>query len=412
MPKLNVLHVVPYYEPAWPYGGVVRAVTGLARQQVSSGHRVAVLTTDTAGPSHRLPAGRVTADGVTVERVRNLSNSVRAKLNLSTPAGFGRTARQLIEELEIGVVHCHELRTVENLGIGRIARQLDLPLVLSPHGTLPYGIGRGLMKKTWDQILGQRLLPRFDHVLALSEQEAGEVRVLWSRYRIPLGDDQLTVVPNGIHPGDFTKLPDREESRRRWNLAPGPVVIFLGRLSRRKGLDLLIPAFADLVGQIPTARLLLVGPDDGMERQLRELALHCNIAPHVAFTGMLGGDSRLAAFRAADVFILPAEGEGSSMAALEAMACGLPLILTPGCNSPEVAAAGAGLIVPRDIASLTDALRTLLIDSERRLLMARRARELVLERYAWPRLVTRMDSAYQAALARHHSKSQVSYAAD
>ena len=409
---MNVLHVVPYYEPAWRYGGVVRAVTGLAHQQVTSGHRVAVLTTDTADAGHRLPAGRATAEGVTVERVRNLSNSVRAKLNLSTPAGFGRTARQLIEEREIGLVHCHELRTVENLGIGRIARQLDLPLVLSPHGTLPCGIGRGLMKRTWDRLLGGRLLPRFDHVLALSEQEASEVRVLWSRFRIPLGRDQLTVLPNGIHPGDFQKLPDREESRRRWDLGPGPVVMFLGRLSKRKGLDLLIPAFAALVSQIPTARLLLVGPDDGMERQLRDLALRCTIAPHVVFTGMLSGDARLAAFSAANAFVLPAEGEGLSMSALEAMACGLPLVLTPGCNFPEVAAAGAGLIVPRDIVSLTDALRTLFIDSERRLSMGRRARELVLEHYAWPRLVTRMDSAYQAALARHPSKSQVAYAAD
>jgi glycosyltransferase involved in cell wall biosynthesis len=403
---MNILHVVPYYEPAWSYGGVVRAVTGLARQQVSSGHYVTVLTTDTAGPGDRLTSGRSTLDGVVVERLPNLSNLIRAKLNLSTPVSFRRVAPGLIEEYRIELIHCHELRTLENLRIGPIAQRFDLPLVLSPHGTLPYTIGRGLIKKSWDHLFGRKLLHRFDHVLALSEQEASEVRVLWSRYGIPLGADQLTVAPNGIHPGDFEKLPDRGESRCRWNLGAGPVAIFLGRLSRRKGLDLLIPAFADLVSQSPAARLLLAGPDDGVERQLRDLAVRCGINAHLVFTGMLNTDAKLAALRAADVFILPAEGEGSSMAVLEAMACELPLILTPGCHFPEVATAGAGLVVPREIACLADALRTLSADSERRLLMGQRARKLVFGHYTWPRLVTRLDSAYQAALARRHSKSR------
>ncbi len=224
---MNVLHIVPYYEPAWAYGGVVRAVTGLARQQVSCGHRVAVLTTDTAGPGRRLPSGRVTLDGVVVERVRNITNSVRVKLNLSTPAGFGRAARHLIDELTVELIHCHELRTLENLLVGPIADRFHLPLVLSPHGTLPYTTGRARMKKSWDRLFGRRLLHQYDHVLALTEQEVSEVRALWSRHRIPLADDQLTVVPNGIHPGDFDELPDRDKSRRRWSLGPGPAAVFI-----------------------------------------------------------------------------------------------------------------------------------------------------------------------------------------
>ena len=409
---MNLLHVVPYYEPAWSYGGVVRAVSGLARGQARSGHRVVVLTTDTGGPSSRLPVGSALADEVTVVRVRNFSNYLRAKLNLSTPAGFGRTARRLIEEHGIDLVHCHELRTIESLLVRRTAGEVDAPFVLSPHGTLPYGTGRGLLKKNWDRLFADNLLCRFDHVIAVSDEEASETRALWSRYRIPLGSDQVTVIPNGVHPNEFANLPDRDESRRRWNLETGPVVVFLGRLAERKGLQLLVPAFADLVGQFPGARLVLAGPDDGMERRLRDLALRRRVERQVVFTGMLDGNAKLMALRAADVFILPAEGEGFSVAALEAMACGLPLVLTPGCNFPEVASAGAGLIAPRDIASLTDALRTLLLDPERRVSMGRRARELVLERYTWPQIVTRVDSVYRVALARRRSKSEVCHATE
>lgn len=409
---MNILHVVPYYEPAWSYGGVVRAVAGLARQQVSSGHHVTVLTTDTAGSHSRLASGRMTLDGVVVERRPNLSNLVRATFNLSTPVALGRTARRLIEDSRVELIHCHEVRTLENLRIAPIAQRFDLPLLLSPHGTLPYSIGRGLIKKSWDQLFGRRLLGRFDHVVALSEQEAGEVRILWSRHRVPLDDDQLSVAPNAIHPDDFERLPDRDQSRQRWSLGPGPVVTFLGRLSRRKGLDLLIPAFADLVNQFPTARLLVAGPDDGMKRRLCELALRCQIAAHLVFTGLLTGEARLSALRAADIFVLPAEGEGSSMAALEAMACGLPLILTPGCHFPEAAVAGAGLVVPREIACLADALLALSADVERRLLMGRRARELVFGRYTWSSVSAHIETVYRAALARHHSKSRGAYARD
>lgn len=409
---MRVLHVVPYYEPAWSHGGVVRAVSGLARRQAESGHRITVLTTDTGGAGNRLPAGRVMTGDVTVVRVRNFSNSIRAKLNVSTPLRFGRVAGQLIEELDIDLVHCHELRTVENLQVRAVARRFNLPLVLSPHGTLPYGTGRGLFKKNWDWLFAASLLRGFDHVVALNQQEVRETRALWSRYRVTLDPEQLTVVPNGIDPSDFAKLPDRDESRRRWNLGPGPVVVFLGRLTERKGLQLLIPAFARLIREMPTARLLLAGPDDGMERRLRDLAVDCQVGTGVVFTGMLDGDARLAALRAADVFVLPAEGEGLSMAALEAMACGLPVILTPGCNFPEVAAAGAGMVVPREVAALAHALQSLLTDSEGRLAMARRAQELVFDRYVWPRILTRMNSAYQAASTSRRSQSEVTHPAD
>ncbi len=409
---MNLLHVVPYYEPAWSYGGVVRAVSGLAREQVRSGHRVVVLTTDTGGAASRLPDGRVMTGEVTVVRIRNVSNRIRSRLNLSTPAGFGGIASRLVEECKIDLVHCHELRTVENLCITRVADRWHVPLVLSPHGTLPYRTGRGLLKKSWDRLFANRLLCRFDHVIALNEQEEGEVRVLWSRYHLPLDADQLSVIPNGINPDDFVKLPDREESRRRWNLGQGPVVVFLGRLAERKGLQLLIPAFASLVKEVPTARLLLAGPDDGMESRLRDLANRCEVGAKVVFAGLLDTEARIAALTAGDIFVLPAEGEGLPMAALEGMACGLPAVLTPGCNFPEVAAAGGGLVVPREIASLGNALRALLPDSEQRLAMGRRARELVLGRYVWPRIVARMDSAYQEAQARCHPQSEVSYSAD
>ena len=114
---------------------------------------------------------------------------------------------------------------------------------------------------------------------------------------------------------------------------------------------------------------------------------------------MLSGDDRLAALSAADLFALPAVGEGFSMAVLEALACGLPVVLTPGCHFPEAEQAGAGVVVERAVEPLAAALRALLSDAVRRAEMSRAARSLVERCYTWPQVVAQLDDAYRAAIA-------------
>ena len=106
-----------------------------------------------------------------VFRVRNLSNALRGRLNLSTPVGIEAAARDLIQKHAIDVVHAHELRTVENLRVAPLINRLGVPLVVSPHGTLPYETGRSIIKRLWDRLFAPRLLPRFDRVIALTSHE-------------------------------------------------------------------------------------------------------------------------------------------------------------------------------------------------------------------------------------------------
>ncbi|MBN1680351.1 MAG: glycosyltransferase [Anaerolineae bacterium] len=393
---MNVLHVIPYYAPAWAYGGAVRAATDLTRALAAAGHNVIVLTTDTRSPAARITTLDEVIDGVRVIRVRNRSNWLRGKMNLSTPTAIRRTARRLITDQAIDVIHCHEVRTVENWRVAPVANALQVPVVVSPHGTLPYGTGRQGVKRGWDRLLGARLLPRFERVIALTGNEADEARAVWKACGLPLNADRISIVPNGVRIEDFADLPPGEPFREQWNLGSGPVVLFLGRLHERKGLQFLIPAFAEAVQAAPQARLLIVGPDEGMLAVLRALVDAHGLADHVIFTGMLTGDDKLAALAAADLFALPAVGEGFSMAVLEAMACGLPVLLTPGCNFPEVVDAGAGLVVPREIDALAHALRDVLTGDERRASMGRRARDLVQARFTWPQVVAQLDDVYRS----------------
>jgi glycosyltransferase involved in cell wall biosynthesis len=397
---VNLLHVIPYYAPAWAYGGAVRAATDLTRALVDAGHHVYVLTTDTLSPTSRTDQTYETIGRVHVYRVCNWSNILRGRLNLSTPVRIEAAARCLIQEHAIQVVHCHEVRTVENLRIAPVTNRLGVPLVVSPHGTLPYDTGRQGVKRLWDRLFGRRLLPRFDQVIALTANEAADARAVWSACGVTLPDEKISIVPNGVQFEDFANLPPAEPFRERWGLGKGPVVLFMGRLHERKGLQLLIPAFADAVKTAPDARLLIAGPDEGMSSTLEAQVNQCNLAGRVIFTGMLTGDDRLAALAAADLFALPAVGEGFSMAVLEALACGLPVLLTPGCNFPEVVDAGAGLVVERQVPALRGALCTLLTGGERRASMGRSARALIQARFTWSQVVTQLEDVYRAVIAR------------
>lgn len=379
---MHILHVVPYYAPAWAYGGVVRAVTGLAEAQAASGQRVTVLTTDTLTSSTRIKTAHEEINGVQVLRVRNWLGGLR-RVNLSSPLGMRRALQTLQADPlnRVDVIHCHELRTVENLIVTAAAR---VPLILSPHGTLPSETGRTSIKRAWDRLFGRALASRFAGVIALTQQEAQETRGLFAAFKCPL--PPICIIPNGVTADSFF-VSSNDKTAGQLN------VLFMGRLHERKGLQVLIPAFAQ--ANVPGAHLLIVGPDEGMLTRAEQMVVAYRVTDRVTFTGFLSGEARRAAFASADLFVLPAIGEGLPMVALEALAAGLPVILTPGCNLPEVTARGAGLVVPREIDPLADAIRALLTDPEQRASMSTAARAWMHEAYSWPALAARMTGFYQ-----------------
>lgn len=384
---MNILHVTPYYAPAYAFGGVTRVVEGLARAQAAHGHAVTVLTTDALTQRTRWqgpPEAR--EDGVLVLRARNRSVWLRGRANLSTPQGFSTLAERALDQAEI--VHVHELRTIEALTVIPRAHARRLPVLLSPHGTLTRATGRGALKAGWDALFGRRLARGVSTVVALNAAEAEDAAALWAQFGLPPPDTVL--VPNGIDP-DALVLEGGADFRAQYGLGAGVVCLFLGRLHARKGVLPLAQAFAQ--ANVPGSRLVFAGADDGALAALRPY-----LSERIVYAGFLQGAQRLAALDAADVFALPATGEGQSVAALEALAVGLPLLLSPGCHLPEAEAAGAALIVPPQAEALAPALARLLTDDSLRRQMSRAAAALALERFTWERAAAQMEAVYRQRL--------------
>lgn len=382
---MHILHLTPYYAPAYAFGGVVRSVEGMTKALARRGHTVTVLTTDAFDQQTRYTGDLTTVDdGVRVIRAPNVLPALR-RYNLSTPNTMKKLAAEILPPVD--VVHCHEFRTVENLLITPLAAQLHKPLVLSPHGTLALGTGRSSLKRLWDGLLSSAVALRFSHVVALSQPELADVQTLWPTFGRRRRATTFSVIPNGVNPSEYADLTGRAAFRERYRLGDDTVCLFMGRLHRRKGVGLLVEAFK--AANLPDSRLVIVGPDEGMADTLRPL-----LDERIILTGYLGGADRLAALAAADVLALPAVGEGLPMVVLEAMAAGLPVIVSPGCNLPEVAQYQTGLEVEAALEPLTNALRELLPDAARRNNMSQAARALVNAHFTWDFVASQLESLY------------------
>jgi glycosyltransferase involved in cell wall biosynthesis len=393
---MHILHISPYYVPAFAFGGVVAAVANLNHALMEYGqHRITVMTTDALTQTQRYYGnGTDTYNDVRVVRATNLSVWLRGRFNLSTPLSLPRLLKPLLADVD--VIHLHEFRTLENLLALRVLPP-NMPVVLSPHGTLGYATGRGGLKRYWDHWLSPVVARRINHIIALTEYEKSEVEALWREFGL---SPHISVIPNG-----YAFDPDRQIStdpearasfRRAYNLPDDVlVVLFMGRLHARKGVEPLVRAFK--LANIPNARLVLAGPDEGMLPVITPL-----LDERILVTGYLDGVAKSAALNAADVFAMPATGEGLSMALLEAMGAGLPVLISPGCNMPEVAETGAGLIVEPQIEPLAAALSDLLTNETARHVMGRAAQQLVTDRFAWEGIVRRMEAVYKTVIGSSH----------
>jgi glycosyltransferase involved in cell wall biosynthesis len=291
------------------------------------------------------------------------------------------------------VVHIHSLFLFPQFAAYRGARKGGVPYVVSPRGSLdPYLRQRSRPVKAIADALWQRgMLDGASALHLTSDEEARLVRDV--ARRVP-----RAVIPNGIRWSDYQDLPRAGEFRAGGDDAP--VVLYLGRLSHKKGLDVLIRAFAIARRAIPDARLVIAGPDDeALQPALEAIAAHEGVAAHVMFTGMLRGREKLAALAAARVWALPSHSENFGIAVLEAMAAGLPVIVSPGVNiAPEIAAAAAGVVCEQTAEAFGAEIAALLRDDARRTVLGEQGRAFA-RQYDWDAVAPRLAAMYEQVAA-------------
>jgi len=372
--------------PAWRHGGPIHAVHGLARALVARGHEVTVFTTDVHGDGRlAVPLGKpVRLDGVEVWYFA----AARPRRLYRSPALGAALARRAAE---FDLVHLHSVFLWPPRAAARAAARAGVPYVLSPRGMLVPDLirRRGRLRKlAWIHLVERRTLAGAAALHVTSALEGEEAR----RLGLPL--PPLALVPNGVEldgaPGDDGELPPAVRSL----LAGPPFVLFLGRVSWKKGLDRLVAALA----QAPGAVLAVAGNDEeGYRPALERLAAAQGVADRLVFTGLVHGAAKRALLHGAAALALTSYSENFGNAVLEAMAAGRPVVVTPEVGLAEVVReTGCGLVVEGSPERLGEALRTLLADPEGARAMGRRGAEAAAARFAWPAVAREMERVYDA----------------
>ena len=393
--SLAILHVVPYFYPAWSYGGIPRLVYGLARQQTRMGHRVTVVTTDALDATRRTSeiGWEAEPSGMHVERFRNVSNELAYRHQLFLPNGAARFLSEVMPRQEL--VHLHGHRHVLNNLAVRAAERHQLPVVMTPNGTLPILERKQRFKHLWDLALGKRVLQRTDMFIAVSRAEVAQFR------RAGISAGRIRLVPNGIELDEFESRPPRGRFRASLGIGDAPMALYLGKITPRKGVDHLLEAFSRVTTR--GAHLVIAGNDmTGEMHNLQWLRERFDLDERVHFVGLLVGPDRLRALSDADVLVYPSIHEIFGLVPFEGLLSGTPVVVSGDCGCGElVARAGAGFLVPY---GKTDALArhidTLLSDRFVGSMMVDRGRAYIARHFAWPEVAGKTDEVYASAADR------------
>ena len=403
---LRILYVTPAYKPAYRVGGPVLTLSATAEALVARGHRVCVFTTNSnMDRDLDVPVDRPTmVDGVEVwyfahsEPVKRLVPFIDY---LSKSMGYlyapmlSRVVKQQVAQFDL--VHLQQPFVYPTQAAGRIALRDSKPLFYHQHGVFdPERLKfRGFKKRLYIAAIERPIMRKATMLIALTEAERDSYRALGV-------DTPCRIIPNGIDTGLHYRTPSSDFSDFYPIGSKQSVLLFLGRLHPIKGADILLEAFLRISSQFPDAVLVLAGPDEyGLELQFRQRVLTAGLADRVFFPGMVSGSLKLNLLARADVFCLPSVAEGFSMAILEAMASGTPVMISPGCHFPEVQAHSAGWIIDRDVDRWADALASALREPDKLLDMGRSALRLVSSRYTWAAVTTQLEDAYEEGIARH-----------
>ena len=381
---MKVLHVVASLSPTW--GGPVPVVKGLTEAMAREGLNVTVFAPVVQGSLH----GVVQLEGV---RVRLFKQNLLSGIWRAYSSELAEALHREIERFD--VVHIHEIWHHPHFVAYRAARKAKKPFIITVHGALePWCLNyKALKKKVYAALIQRRILNGAAAIHAITQEEVKHIRAFGV-------NRPIFTIPNGINPEEFSELPPGEEIEKLYPELQGKkVVLFLGRIHPKKGLDLLARAFGHVARECKDAHLLIVGPDErGYRSEVERLLTSEGVVEKVTFTGMLTGREKLAALSRADIFVLPSYSEGFSMAILEALACGLPVIITRQCHFPDVAEARAGIVIDPDSAQLARAIAKLMDDPKLREEMGNNGRRLVMDRFTWDRIVDRIIGLYQRVL--------------
>jgi glycosyltransferase involved in cell wall biosynthesis len=386
---IKVFVLSSFFAPAWAYGGPPKVLYDISKRLVERGHRVTVFTTNALEADRVIQKRYDVLDGIEVRYLRNLSNWLAWNQKIFLPLELRRMLKNEMKNFDCAIFQ--GFRNYPNFAGYRNAKKCKIPYVLFPYGQLPRTKGmKKLVKHVFDLSFGYDMLNNASKLVAQNLHEKEEC------LRLGVSEEKIEVIPLGVDLNEFRNLPERGSFRDKLNVENDKkVVLFLGRIHRYKGLDLLLQALSALRKE-QNFKFVIVGRDDGYLSYLNKLIASLEMNDITLFLGPLYGRDRLSAYVDADIFVLSSSiYEETPLAALEACAAGTPVIVTKQASIPWLEEYKAGLMVDCNVYAVKDALRLLLEDDNLRKKFGRNARKLIEEKFDWNKVIVALEKTLQ-----------------
>jgi glycosyltransferase involved in cell wall biosynthesis len=297
---------------------------------------------------------------------------------------------------QFDLVHLYGLYDLLGPAVSFFCRRRRIPYVIEPMG-MYRPIDRSFrMKRLWHWGLGDVYWRNAAQIVATSEMEQEEL----VEDGVPA--EKVVIRYNGIDGRTSVRQSPLGAFRAKWGIPfDEPLVMFLGRLIPRKGADILIEAFSEACPK--SGRLVIAGPEGepGYRAMLEKRARDTRIESRVIFTGALYDDDKSALMTDADIFVLPSRYENFANSAAEAIAFGVPVIITDCCGIRSLANGRAGLVIAPEKGPLVAALRNLISDPILYAKLKSGCAQVAAE-LSWDRLSGQMESYYAKALGNSH----------
>jgi glycosyltransferase involved in cell wall biosynthesis len=402
---LRILHVAYVYPPTPSVAdGITNVVYNVTRELAKRGHEVTVYTSDMLDlhGNASLKTGSRVINGVTVYYLRSIW---RHKTSIVTPSIIPLISKKLSD---FDVIHIHDCRSFQGVFAYLFAQMKNVPYVFQPHGSylssLSDSPSKTVAKIILDKLISDRIMQNASKIIALSEVEAEQCRCAG----VPA--EKIAIVPNGIDLTEYSDLPSKGSFKKKFGIKEEEkIVLYLGRIHKTKGIDLLVKAYAYLTKKMDCkdAVLVIAGPDDGYLNEAKSIAQSLGVSNSILFTGFISSEDKLRALVDAEVFITPSF-YGFPVTFLEACAIGVPIITTNFGDSLEWIDENVGYEVPPTKSDLAMALYRIISDDKLHDDYSKNCRKIVQSEFSLDHVVDKLDQVY-AEVTKNSRTSNINH---
>ena len=389
---MKVLHVIPSIAPV--RGGPSYAVLAMVRALRSQGIEAEIATTNDNGPKLlEVPLNqKIDYQGVPVWFFPRFALPMKEFI---FSAALTRWLWQNMQNYNLA--HTHYLFSYASTCASAIARQQKVPYIVRTIGQLsPWALAQSRTKKQlYRQLIERHNLQQAAAIHCTAPGEAEDVRTFGIQtptITLPLGVNSPNSYPHA-----------RKVLAERYGIASDvPIILFLSRLHYKKRPDVLLQSLSSLAKEGYPFHLCLAGAGEpDYLSHLQNLIASLGLTAQTSLTGFVAGQDKEILLQGSDIFVLPSFSENFGVAVAEAMAAGLPVVVTPGVQiAPEIAAAQAGLVVEGEVDTLSAAIAQLLTSPDLRHQLGENGKRLASSRYSWEAIAQQLAEAYTAIVQK------------